>query len=514
MRYGKTQKRMRHEGAGWRGAFGHGYTTRESRRSLPLPPSPFRLPRAVTLVEMLAVLFVISLLAVAALRALPGDDQRPRETARMIGMFLASAKANAQATGRPCGVVLRRSLLPAYYNLDKDPLPLDPVAYCTVLDQCTVPPPYAGDTMNVSMMAMDWTTVMDTAGANKVSYTEDGRTVIKLLIPVGEFAPNLVRYGDQIQLNGQGPIYTICWDNGPDSGNGGLWSAPPDLGGIRLVKHNQLSLPPSPTAPAPLNPGQTWPEQYNFPNSLDKNNNPDPSGTIDCVTGAAPSTTMPTWIGRYCVTCYLEPQNKPTLPWPKADVPLPTFLGNIPPVSFSVIRQPMKSAYGSLQLPARSGIDLLASGTETDYCTGDVAILFSPGGSVDAVYSEGRKNRPTETIYLTVGTLLNEKQNYADLRNIIISINPQSGVISTNEVAPPYFNAQNRGIQTNDLPPYVPNPTWPNQFKPDSPTKIAVGNKPLRNKIPLTDSANREYIQSLYYSRAFAREAQMMGGKR
>jgi hypothetical protein len=226
---------------------------------------------------------------------------------------------------------------------------------------------------------------------------------------------------------------------------------------------------------------------------------------------------MPTWIGRYCITCYLEPQNKPTLPWPMGYTNNSFIAGNnIPPVSFSVIRQPMKSAYGSLQLPARSGIDLLASGTETDYYTGDVAILFSPGGSVDAVYAEGKKNRPTETIYLTVGTLLNEKQNYSDLRNIIISINPQSGVISTNEVAPPFFNAQNRGIQTNDRPPYVPNPTsfWPNQFKPDSPKKIAVGSEPLKNKVLLTDSANTEYIQSLYYSRAFAREAQMMGGKR
>jgi hypothetical protein len=56
------------------------------------------------------------------------------------------------------------------------------------------------------------------------------------------------------------------------------------------------------------------------------------------------------------------------------------------------------------------------------------------------------------------------------------------------------------------LPPYAANPIWPNEFNPNNPPTL----DPTK---PITDLANIPYLQSLYYSRAFAREAQTMGGK-
>jgi hypothetical protein len=131
---------------------------------------------------------------------------------------------------------------------------------------------------------------------------------------------------------------------------------------------------------------------------------------------------------------------------------------------------------------------------------GDVGILFSPNGSVEALSVNGLLQRPTQTIHLLLGKLTvssDVDNNWFDLKNIIVSINPQTGTISTNPVYPPYFNTNNPG------PPFANEPpaNVQNQFDPENPPKI-------------TDTPNSNFIQALFYSRKFAREAQTMGGKR
>ncbi|MCC6123930.1 MAG: prepilin-type N-terminal cleavage/methylation domain-containing protein [Pirellulales bacterium] len=451
--------------------------------------------RAVTLIEMLIVLFIISLLAVMALRALPGEDQRPRETGRMLSVYIATAKNNAAATGRPSGVIFRPSNISTYSG------------YCTVVEQCEVPPTYAGDMLSAQVMAQDWTYVKDINGPGMVPYCADGRPVIKLLIPANEFPENLIRYGDRIQINGQGPIYTICWDGENQNGKG-LFAAPPTTpADFPMVTRNpsaDVMSPPPPLLPTNVS-NKQWPQEYNFPNSLDKNGNPDPNGYISCLTTAPVNATFTQpdnlWVNNYCVTCYLEVQNSVPLPWPKSVSPMGFFGPNppTPPISFTIIRQPEKSAAAPLQLPAGAGIDLMASGTENGLIlAGNSAIMFSPSGAVDALYINGTPYKLSHTIHLLVGKLTvggEPNNNYADLKNILVSINPQTGTISTNPVYPPFC------VASPGPPPY-PNdpPAVQNTFDPANP--------------PAVNYSDNRFVQALFYSRKFAREAQTMGGKR
>jgi prepilin-type N-terminal cleavage/methylation domain-containing protein len=493
MRYGKRQHGERNAewavaGGQWSVASGQwavdsGQWTVGSRQrirhsSFIIHHSSFRLRRAVTLIEMLIVLFIISLLAVMALRALPGEDQRPRETGRMLSVYIATAKNNAAATGRPAGIILRPSNIPAY------------AGYCTVVEQCEVPPTYAGDTLTVQVMAQDWTYVNNTSGTGMVPYCADGRPVIKLLIPIGEFPESLIRYGDRIQINGQGPIYTICWDGENVNNNTkGLYDKPPttpaDLPMVTRNPSADVMTPPPPLLPTTTT-NKQWPHGYNFPN--DSSNN----GYISCISAIPAQAPFAMWTGNYCVTCYLEVQNSVPLPWPKSNSPM-GFISQIPPVSFKIVRQPEKSAATPLQLPSGAAIDLTVSGTE-DNNLGmqpmEYKILFSPGGAVDSFYVNGTAHKVSQTIHLLVGkltigdinTLGDERNNnYADLKNIIVSINSQTGTISTN-------------------------PVHPQQFAPVIPQYD-------RTKL-LNDPANANFVQALFQTRTFAREAQTMGGKR
>ncbi len=468
---------------------------------------------------MLIVLFIVSLLAVVALRALPGEDQRPRETSRMLNVYISSAKNQAASTGSPVGVILRPSALATYVN------------YSTLAEQCEVPPTYSGDMISLTqsyskLLAQDWTMVPNTGTPPPalVPYCLDGRPVIKLLIPKFEFAEKLIRYGDQIQINGQGPIYTVCWDDG----NNGLYSSPPPrvggAGTLVVAKDPRGIQPPGPPWPllSVMESGKQWPQDYNFPNTLDKNGDPDPNGYITCletppanVTYRAPENE---WIENYCVTCYLDQRNQLPLPWPKPYTMPNSFFGPIPPFSFTITRQAEKSAAATLQMPGGAGIDYFASGVDngTLLCYPDpsqpastpapIVIMFSPGGSVDSFHIGGNRFKPTQTIHLLIGKLTVNSEvdnNWFDLKNVIVSINPQTGTISTNPVYPPYYNTQN-------LPPYPLDPPiakYPNQFNPANPPKLDITK-------PLTDPANANFVQALFYSRKFAREAQTMGGKR
>ena len=139
------------------------------------------------------------------------------------------------------------------------------------------------------------------------------------------------------------------------------------------------------------------------------------------------------------------------LPWPTSGTPSD-------PMPYKIFRSPMKSYATPMQLPGNAAIDLQFSGTDTlpnfpqqnPQDLSPIYIMFAPNGSVDRVYCWNQQQgaygpvEVTEPIYLLVGRrdrvpapapaegLL---PNYQDTRNFWISLNPQTGLVTTVEVA-------------------------------------------------------------------------------
>ena len=152
-----------------------------SRSAFRLPPSAF------TLIEMLIVVSIILVLMTVAMTMMKpaGESRRIREAARAINVYLSSARNHAMETGRPCGVTFHNFVAGGSFSMNAD--------------QCEVPPTYAGD------MEQSTAQVTNTAGVFSGTLSDTG-------LPA-----SLVRIGDQIQFNYQGPSYII---SGPNDGNG------------------------------------------------------------------------------------------------------------------------------------------------------------------------------------------------------------------------------------------------------------------------------------------------------
>jgi prepilin-type N-terminal cleavage/methylation domain-containing protein len=296
-----------------------------------------------TLVELLVTISILVLLMAVAARTMnfSVEDRRIREAAREITVFFGSARAHAMETGRPCGVMLRRlgSELP--------------MSLCVVgLDQVEVPPPYAGETLNA------------TARLQVTGISGGLATVRAQLSPA--INAGLVNKDDRVQLNCQGPLYTIS-----------------DL--------------------------------------------------------STDDTSL---------TLQIDVRQGQMLPWPSGGA-------WSPPVPYQIIRQPQKSAVGGLQLPARAVIDLEFSGAEFPagqphfmYEPGEppgslVYVMFSPTGSLERIYHSGEMHLGTQPIYLLVGkqervpagAAEDGLANWQDVKNLWITLNPQTGMATAAEVA-------------------------------------------------------------------------------
>lgn len=140
--------------------------------------------RGFTLVELLVVIFIVLSITVATIPViLPAIENRQmRETARLVNGYLADARAQAMRSGRSAGVLIER--------------PEDGTNAATVLAQCEVPLPWAGDSM--------WArgVIGETAG----TYTFD------FVTPQISWL-HQIRAGDLIKLNYQGRTYRL--DGGP-----------------------------------------------------------------------------------------------------------------------------------------------------------------------------------------------------------------------------------------------------------------------------------------------------------
>ncbi|MBN2581156.1 MAG: prepilin-type N-terminal cleavage/methylation domain-containing protein [Pirellulales bacterium] len=495
-----------------------------AKRQSPIPNPQSLFSSGVTLIEMMIVLFIMALLAVAALRALPGEDQRVREAARMIDLYLGTARNRAMETGRPAGVIFER-----FANRPEA---------CTVLQQCEVPPSFAGDLMNAVVMVQDWSWRPDGR-----PYWDDVRNVggttlrmnsptllyrvLKVRVRENDLPDNLIRYGDLIQLGGQGPYYTIAKDT---------WTNEQDI-------KDPHSYPPYTDKDPNMVPGQNtaqWPNlipPLDFPE--DKNGYIQFSAGVDLDNNQDALHPRDNWVDNYCLTLVLNAPMLQGTPWKQfITIPNPSSLEPLNarycsgPYTFKIFRQPVKTAAAALQLPANTAVDLaysgVGSGRDGNYFARSsvinnnpnpdmrsVMLVFSPNGTVEGVYYYGANDygvyTATSPIYLLVGRLdrvpmpgSNEDHydalpaspveeqlpNWADLKSQWIAIQPQTGLVSTSEMHPLPRDSSGQWYvdwTRTAFWPYVPG--------------------------PLTEDPKRDWQTAIEQSRTFARQAQAVGGR-
>jgi len=386
--------------------------------------------RGVTLVELLVVIGIMLILAtitIPAMRTLT-EGRRVREAARAINVYFGRARSRAVESGRPCGVMLER--------LERQP------DACVVLRQAEVPPPYSGDMLGAKL----W-----------VRQRPDTAPLLLLSVPVGALADNLVRRGDSVQLNNQGPWYTIV-DYPEPSGS-------------------DLDFPVHPAT-----------QFIDFSGSTT-------GTTIEDTDGDG-------WIDSHYLAIRLSSHGVAALPW-TAPFASPDPVADAYP--FQILRQPVASAGAPLQLSRGAVIDLAASGPDRqrpfqlvdpsapdnppanplplplplaprDARSWPVFIMFSPNESIDSVYhyqlsydSSGNVTgggyvgrRVVEPIHLLVGKWERIPQqpglgsqtddgllNYQDATNLWLAINPQTGLVTVAELSTYYVDPTDGQLKDN-----------------------------------------------------------------
>jgi len=313
-----------------------------------------------TLIELLMVVSIMLILAVIALpRMRPAMENRQiRESARAVNVFLSKARIRAIQTGRPCGVLFERMQLPNQPNA------------CNVLRQVEIPPPYGGDTVGTVL------------SVTRTSFS--GGVAVLSADVAGGFSSGLIRVGDLVQLNYQGPWYKIT--AGQDSDSDGFidsspWSTPmtlrADVGGG--------SVPWTSTA-------------RSVPFAILR------QPTIDSAFGSV----------------------SPSLHLPRG-----------------VVVDLDDSGIGAGTQLAASDKDLTAPGVQD---TSTAIVMFAPSGAVDRVYFQGTSAQVTEPVCLMVGRWERASSagaedglaNWQDLNNLWVAVTPQTGLITA---ANPYADA-------------------------------------------------------------------------
>lgn len=346
--------------------------------------------RGVTLIELLVAVSIMLLLAAFALPKLgPMAKQRKiREASRSVNVFLSRARSRAIETGRPCGVVFHRVT-----DDTTDPGKLSNAV--SMLYQAEVPLPYAGNTNATAMKLQNVTTLLD---------KQAGRVVLQSQVQIDSLSDGLVKIGDRIQFNSQGPWYEITKST-------------------------------------------TFPEDNGFLQFS--------AGTI----GADPD-----WIDNCFLTLRWVGGPGCVVPWPStwsASTPV-SFTIQRQPVR--TIAQPLTLPVGTTVDLSASGTDSDIEKPLFSKGKGDVTIMFSPNGSVGRYYWDSYdyslgKFVPynvdaIDPIYLLIGwreqvgrsgieikpadpVELDEEElpNWQILSNLWIGLNPQTGLVTVAENA-------------------------------------------------------------------------------
>ncbi len=173
--------------------------------------------RGITLLELLVVMMILLMVTAAAIPIVAPalQNRQMREATRMVTAYFGAAKARAVQTGRPVGVVIQR---------------FEDNAFALQIAQVEVPPPYSGDVVNSRLLLAESTS--PSAGAQdhlnarygyEISNNIKGVKWFNGTEPVaGQFNNQMVKVGDQIQFNGQGPLLLIL---GPDANSDGVIDA-------------------------------------------------------------------------------------------------------------------------------------------------------------------------------------------------------------------------------------------------------------------------------------------------
>ena len=311
-----------------------------------------------TLIELLMVVSIMLLLAAVALpRLRPAMESRQiRESARAIHVFLSQAQTNASRTGRPCGVLFERN-------------EIEPNA-AGVLHQVEIPPPYAGDDLNTTV-----TMETNTGG-------------FKAELDSGNFSGGLIRVGDMMQVNLQGPWYEII---GPATGLVNGFFDPTAAAYVSSDLYLELTLASGVSAgsspPWTSTPSEELPFRiYRQP-------------TIDTAFGSiAPSMQLPRNV---------------------------------------VVDLSASGAGGGSQFAAVDS-DSSTAGIQD---SSPAIMMFSPSGAIDRICYQGNNERVIAPVFLMVGRWErvvtpgpeDGLENWQDLNNLWIGISPQTGLITAAE---------------------------------------------------------------------------------
>lgn len=420
-----------------------------------------------TLIELLVVIGILMLLTVVVVpRLQPAAEQRAiREASRSVNTYLCAARNEAVASGRPVGVIFHR-----------DP---DQPGVCRKLEQLDLPDSFGGRNEDAVVRVQDWTEAPTTPATFYWSITpmhnwdyRYGTVVLKVQVRYDQFAGRItdfengtIRYGDQIQLGGKGPWYTIVRDD--------------------IVGGNMLGSPLSAV-------------NYDFP--------PDANGYLQFYGGGgdAPADAKDLngnanpdgWVDNYWLTLVLDPGSIARVPYPKCPCPIATSSSTLPrhpfsrPLSFRIQPQPyvdtsggfsfaaLASAADVLELPNQAAIDLNFSGFDTPSRTflprddnanlsdgrqdkTPIVVMFSPTGGVMGVYTHAAPTasapfpkfefiRNPEIVHFLIGRLdratdddMNgepdggeeRRMNVEDSNHYWVSLNPQSGNVVTTQVS-------------------------------------------------------------------------------
>ncbi len=404
----------RRAGSGARTTWGLSPFSRSESGTVPLRDAevisrlvPSTLRRGITLVELLVVIGITLMLVAVAVPAMrPAmEGRRIREAARAVNVFFSAARNDAMARGLPVGVIIER--------LERQP------QAAVILRQAEVPPPYAGDLIGAVVQAESWTYTNDTSWGAYPFYRPTAERILKLRIRDADFSSGLIRRGDLVQLNRQGPWYEIGYDDNA--------SLPADFGGLQLP-----DFPLDAAGYIDFNP---------------------PGKTLDPTTG--------TWIISHELTLTLDRSSGYHSPYPQRRYNTPPPLVWSMPVAFQILRQPMPSAVQPVQLAQRAVIDLAYSGADSlpgafapsgPNDDRPVIVMFSPNGSVDGVYFRhpmyGYGKYPTsEALYFLVGVWErvpptvggasdtdDRLLNWQDANNLWVALNSQTGLVTVAEL--------------------------------------------------------------------------------
>lgn len=443
-----------------------------------------RRARGATLLELLVVILIVVTITAATVPAIAPatSSRRTREGARLLNVFLNAARNRAMETGRPAGVWMDR-------------VEDVPEAVAT-LSFCEVPPPYSGDFSDSTAEVFVWP-------MNYTDYTADAREFWNIVVPKTKYTRNTDVWANAAPRNDDGNGYWDSYEFGQQSlirpGDEILLAYQGRRFPLMAALFPSIDTARKHTRPqGPYGPGWYWYIGYG----------------INRRTFVQPTAFDSNFLhsnGTYAIRFYDanskpygdHPVVRPAGNWKDNPVNLgdPWMVQGVP---YQIIRRPVKSASGSVELPETVCIDLnysTVSRTGTDVGlplhprfdpndpdsnytyrirgksvypedTTPVILMFAPSGAVERVYhhvlvtNPAQPNPPTFTwkgevptapiwflvgkrtkvpasdTYRAAGVTRGDgnpqdqfNNNWLDLENYWVTINPQNGFITTTELS-------------------------------------------------------------------------------